>query len=255
MVIDALKEAQQHLIFEPQYPRTTTININLTFTASSGEKYLLVVGLGDTKCYLTYLQETGLPLTMDLSQNGRPNFDLTDSGGALGGFFDYPRRSENYVYPNLGNLSIICCRLPKTRKHYVSTLTDGLTDCLNPELLQFTLRQANSLIPKCYAKSWKDLPLTIRQKVVVKFATEMFSSIFAREISQSEGNLDRLCNSFIQFSKSITMGSREWLLANPRRFPPKDTPFYFGKRDHTTMTCYMVPSNEGTSTPSSSSST
>jgi serine/threonine protein phosphatase PrpC len=263
MVIDALEIAHQQLISKPETPKTTTITINIVFTASSGETYLLVVMLGDTKCYLTSLSETGRLVTVDLTQNTRFDFDVTDSGGALGGFYEDPRGSRNYIRPKLDNLSVICCLLPKTQQHFVMTATDGLTDCFDPEQLRMTVQQTHPLIPKFFARSWDDLPPRIRHKMIVKHSTELFSSIFARTISQVGGNLDLVCEGLTQFSNETTEAERDWMTKNPKRMPPKDDLTFRGKMDHTTMVCIMVPpkhftsidTSTTTSSPSSSSTT
>jgi hypothetical protein len=97
---------------------------------------------------------------------------------------------------------------------------------------------------------WCNLPPVIRRQISVEYSTNLFSSIFAKAIllqckagEKFPANLDRMSDCFTQFTKVITMGSRDWYLKNPNR-TPRGVPHFYGKKDHTTMACYMVPGEE-----------
>lgn len=202
VVLDSLKFAHCALIQDVNQSRTTTINICFTFTSLTGENYILVTGLGDTKCYLLD-EETHEVL--DLSQGTRAYFNLYNPGGALGGFIAHCRRCEQYTVPYLINLSVICCRLPPKRNFLVFNFTDGVSDNMNPEVLKIKPSEFHPplalLAEESSPLNWKQLPPRIRSKIHTKFATELFAKIVS-ECPLSDLNV--VCDAVIKYCRDIT---------------------------------------------------
>lgn len=239
VILNASKEAHRELISGASKPRITTFTVNFAFTTPSGERYLLVIGLGDTKCFLSYQTDTGKPVTLDLSQNMRGDADLTDSGGALGGF--YPDFERKYVMPKLDNLFVTCVRLPSDRNFYAFNLSDGVYDNLNPESLGYSPAEANNLVAELLPEiSWEELRPDLRIKLIAKFQIEQFSNLLVKFSFFERENLEEVCDLFVQHCWGVTSQTRFLMEEQPKAMQPKTSKEFPGKIDHTTIAAVAI---------------
>lgn len=249
IILDSFRKVHSQLIAHPdRMDRLTTINICIVFTAKSGERYLLVVGLGDTKCYLSINQSERDSVVLDLSQNMRNNFSRSSPGGILGGY----ERDEirRFTIPLLLNLSVLCCRLPNERDSIIFNMTDGVSDNLNPYILGLAPKDADKRM-ELVDPDWAHLKPDLRREINTNFETARFAAIIAEESLSPGSNLDSICERITEYCSTITEPARTYFEAHPGTFScvNLNKKEYPGKLDHTTIVALR---SFGVSSPASS---
>lgn len=261
-LLDCAKKAQADILTSPEKDlqnnnkadlesETTTFNMTVDYEdVNTGDRIIHTLSVGDTKAYVVIFDENGNSKVIDTCEGSRDLDPLNakDPGGRLGG--DTKIRGE----PDLRNLSVNTLVLPKGTQYMIMTMSDGVTDNLNPFSLGVSITEAMSYV------SGKPIPrkkadwATLKQewieeaekdpegiaKLIKDYQEKLFVELMTKAKNDGAKTPNEFCKAITNYCIKKTENTREFLNTHNAKIPD-DSINYPGKPDHTSIVACATP--------------